>query len=75
MGVAVGIDVAKEFHWVRAIGSERSELLIDRRVDNEPAALAALVEELEALSRAWPSTGPGRGPPAASTRATPATPR
>lgn len=49
MGAAVGIDVAKEFHWVRAIGSERSELLIDRRVDNEPAALAALVFELEAL--------------------------
>ncbi len=49
MGVAVGIDVAKEFHWVRAIGSERSELLIDRRVDNAPAALQGLVEELEAL--------------------------
>jgi transposase len=49
MGVAVGIDVAKEFHWVRAICSERSELLMDRRVDNEPASLAALVDELEAL--------------------------
>lgn len=49
MGVAVGIDVAKEFHWVGAIGSERSELLIDRRVDDQPAALAALVSELEAL--------------------------
>ena len=50
MGVAVGIDLAKEFHWVRAISSERSELLIDRRVDNEPVAVAVLVEELEALS-------------------------
>jgi Transposase len=49
MGVAVGIDVAKEFHWVRAISSERSELPIDRRVAHHPAALAALVEELEAL--------------------------
>jgi transposase len=49
MGVAVGIDVAKEFHWVRAISSERSELLIDRRVDNQPPDLAALVEQLEAL--------------------------
>ena len=49
MGVAAGIDVAKEFHWVRAIGSERSELPIDRRVDNRPAALQALVDELEAL--------------------------
>lgn len=49
MGVAVGFDVAKEFHWVRAIGSERSELLIDRRVDNRPTELARLVEQLEAL--------------------------
>ena len=49
MAAAVGIDVAKDFHWVRAISSERSELLIDRRVDNRPAALQALVEELEAL--------------------------
>lgn len=49
MGVAVGIDVAKEFHWVRAISAERSEVLIDRRVDNQPAVLAELVEELEAL--------------------------
>jgi transposase len=49
MGVAVGIDVAKEFHWVRAISSERSELVLDRRVENEPADLQALVEELEAL--------------------------
>jgi transposase len=49
MGVSVGIDVAKEFHWVRAIGGERSELLIDRRVDNRPTELAMLVEQLEAL--------------------------
>jgi transposase len=49
MGVAVGIDVAKEFHWVGAISGERSELPIDRRVDNQPAALRALVEDLEAL--------------------------
>jgi transposase len=49
MRVAVGIDVAKEFHWVRAIGTERSEVLIDRRVDNQPAAVAELVAELEAL--------------------------
>lgn len=49
MGVAVGIDVAKDFHWVRAIGTERSEVLIDRWVDNQPAALQALIDELEAL--------------------------
>jgi Transposase len=41
--------VAKELHWVRPIGSERSEIAMDRRVENEPASLAALVDELEAL--------------------------
>lgn len=49
MRVAVGIDVAKEFHWVRAIGSERSELLIDRRVGNQPQSIADLVAQLEVL--------------------------
>ncbi len=50
MGVAVGIDIAKEFHWVRAIDTSDSRLLVDRRVDNEPVALHALIDELEALS-------------------------
>ena len=49
MGVAVGIDIAKEFHWVRAIDTADSRLLVDRRVDNEPVALHALVDELQAL--------------------------
>src|SRR3954469_9825696 len=49
MGVAVGIDIAKEFHWVRAIETTSSDVLLDRRVDNEPGALSALIEELKAL--------------------------
>jgi transposase len=48
-GVAVGIDVAKDFHWVRAIDRREGEVLLDRRVDNDPASLARLVEELEEL--------------------------
>ena len=48
MEVAVGIDVAKEFHWVAAV-DERGRELLSRRVENEPAALQALVEELERL--------------------------
>lgn len=48
MPAAVGIDVAKEFHWVHAL-SEHSEPLIDRRVDNRPAALQGLLDELEEL--------------------------
>jgi transposase len=49
MAVCVGIDVAKEFHWVRSISCERSELLLDRRVENTPADLAELVNEIERL--------------------------
>jgi transposase len=49
MGVAVGIDIAKEFHWVRAIGIKDSAVLLDRRVDNDPVSIQALVGELEAL--------------------------
>ena len=50
MGVAVGIDIAKEFHWVRAIEMSSSAVLLDRRVDNQPAALAALIDELQHLA-------------------------
>jgi transposase len=50
MDVAVGIDVAKEFHWARAINTTNSELLLDRRVDNRPQALAGLVDELQRLA-------------------------
>jgi transposase len=48
MAVAVGIDVAKEFHWVTAIEEGGVELL-SRRVDNDPAQIQALVDELEQL--------------------------
>src|SRR4051812_11737454 len=48
-GVAVGIDVAKDFHWVRAIDCADGQVLLDRRVENDPAAVARLVEQLEAL--------------------------
>jgi transposase len=50
MGVAVGIDIAKEFHWVRAIDTSSSAVLLDRRVDNQPADLAALIDELQGLA-------------------------
>jgi len=48
MGISVGIDVAKEFHWATAI-DERGGELLSRRVDNEPAAIQALINELERL--------------------------
>ena len=48
-GVAVGIDVAKDFHWVQAVDRRDSEVLFGGSVDNAPAALAGLVEQLEDL--------------------------
>ena len=51
-GVAVGIDVAKDFHWVQAIDCRGSEVVFGGRVDNTPEALAALVQRLEGLAEA-----------------------
>jgi hypothetical protein len=48
-GVAVGIDVAKDFHWVQAVDRRDSELLFSFGVENTPSAIAALVERLEGL--------------------------
>lgn len=48
MEVSVGIDVAKEFHWATAI-DERGGEQLSRRVDNDPAAIQALIDELEQL--------------------------
>jgi transposase len=46
-GVAVGIDVAKDFHCVRAVARRDSEVVFSGRVDHTPPALAALVEQLD----------------------------
>ena len=48
-GVAVGIDVAKDFDWVQVVDRRDSEVVFNGRVDNTPAALAAFVEQLETL--------------------------
>jgi transposase len=48
-GVAVGIDVAKDFHWVQAIDRRDSEVLFSGSVDNAPGPLAALVDRFEDL--------------------------
>jgi len=55
-GVAVGIDVAKDFHWVRAIDRRDSDVIFAGRVDNRPAALADLVAALEGLRDRGPVT-------------------
>ena len=48
MRISVGIDIAKETHWVTAIDAD-GVVRIDRKLLNAPADIAALAEELAAL--------------------------
>jgi transposase len=45
MGMWAGIDVAKEVHWACVL-DDAGTVVLDHRVGNDPAAIAALVEEL-----------------------------
>jgi hypothetical protein len=47
MRVSVGVDVAKEVHWATAV-DEAGEVVLDRRVPNDPSALEALVADVRA---------------------------
>jgi transposase len=49
MGYSIGIDVAKDAHWVTAI-DDRGQVVLDQRVENTPPALSALTEQLAQLS-------------------------
>src|SRR3954454_11351772 len=55
-GVAVGIDVAKDFLWVQAVDRRDSEVGFGGRVDNTLPALGAFVEQLEVLRARGPVT-------------------
>jgi transposase len=46
MAVAVGIDVAKEFHWAEIKVAETGVVLASHRVDNTPQAISDLVAEV-----------------------------
>lgn len=48
MRISVGIDIAKDIHWVTAIDND-GMVHLDRKVDNTPAAIAAMIDELTAL--------------------------
>ena len=48
MRINVGIDIAKEIHWVTAINGD-GVVQIDRKLLNTPAEIAALVDDLTAL--------------------------
>ena len=49
MRISVGIDIAKEVHWVTAIDAD-GVVQLDRKLRNTPADIAALVDELAALA-------------------------
>ena len=46
MAVAVGVDVAKDFHWAAVELVDTGKLLLSRRVDNDPDSIGELVSEL-----------------------------
>ena len=48
MRVAIGIDVAKEVHWVTAV-DDHGEIRMGRKLDNTPATITALIAELKTL--------------------------
>jgi transposase len=51
MRISVGIDIAKEIHWVTAIDADGA-IRIDRKLPNTPTDIAMLIEELTALGGA-----------------------
>jgi transposase len=48
MRINVGIDIAKEVHWITAIDAD-GVAHIHRRLENTPAAIASLIDELKQL--------------------------
>ena len=48
MRICVGIDIAKDVHWVSAVDAQ-GEVRLDRSLRNTPAAIAQLIDELAAL--------------------------
>jgi hypothetical protein len=48
MRISVGIDIAKEIHWITAIDADGA-VQIDRKLPNTPADIATLSDELTAL--------------------------
>lgn len=49
--ISVGIDIAKEIHWITAIDAD-GVVLIDRKLLNTPTDIAALADQLTALGGA-----------------------
>uniref|UniRef100_UPI003979141C IS110 family transposase n=1 Tax=Amycolatopsis sp. lyj-23 TaxID=2789283 RepID=UPI003979141C len=54
MAVVVGIDVAKEFHWVAVVVAETGNVIDSRRIGNDPGSIDELIGRLR-------SAGAGHG--------------
>jgi transposase len=48
MAVVVGVDIAKEFHWVAAVITETGKVIVSRRVDNDPGSITDFLDQLTA---------------------------
>lgn len=48
MTANAGFDIAKDFHWL-AVTDDRSRLLFSHRVDNDPDAITAAIDELHTV--------------------------
>jgi transposase/transposase IS116/IS110/IS902 family protein len=51
MAIAVGIDIAKETHWACLKIAETGQLLASHKVDNIPADIADLIDEIGVAAR------------------------
>ena len=49
MAVAVGIDIAKDFHWAAVLAVESGEVLVSQRVDNDPDNIDRLIDTLRGI--------------------------
>ncbi len=52
MGIWAGIDIAKEVHWATAV-DDRGQVVLDRRVGNDPAELAELPSSWVGWRGSW----------------------
>ena len=59
MPIAVGIDVAKEFHWAAVVVAGSGKVLISRRVANDPGDIAELIDRIVAAQAAHGSATVG----------------
>lgn len=50
MRVAVGIDVAKEFHWVAVVLADGGRVLLSQRVDNDPDSIEGFIAHLRCVA-------------------------